>query len=102
MTWRLYFYDHDDVEIGYVEKPDKQTYNVVITHPESGWNGLRSELRYYEGIEETMEDYSELEQPGWRWDHGPMTYRAEPEDHLRIVQERFSRDSVAYTELRDV
>jgi len=59
---------------------------------------------------ETLEAYSSLiedddfgmNNPAWTVNHGPIeTRRRPPEEHLRMVQERFSHPEVAKTTLRD-
>lgn len=100
MTWTLRFYDGDGVEIGYVEKPDRDTYNWSITHPDSGWEQFEYTLRSFTTLED-QGDYSDMESPLWQADHGPRAYKAEPETHLRMVQDRLSYDGVADSVLRD-
>lgn len=102
MTWRLTFYDESGVEIGYVEKPDLKTHNVVITHPNGGWETFRSRLEADELIEEPEgEQPDHLDGPGWRADYGSHLYRFEPEKHLRLMAERTTYDGVFHSELVD-
>jgi hypothetical protein len=100
MTWTLRFYDKDGTEIGYIQKPDRNTYNWEITHPDSEWNDFEYTLRFYHTLEDEG-DYSNTENPAWTMDHGPMRYETEPEEHLRLVQERLEYDGVADTVLAD-
>jgi len=100
MVWRLTFYDNDGVEIGYAEKPDRDTYNVVITHPDSGWEEFREWLGYKETLLPRLDEGS-LGPPGVTVDSGPVIDKWEPEDHLREVQNRYSHPKVGSTELTD-
>lgn len=101
MTWTLRFYDGDGVEIGYIQKSDRVTYNWEVTHPDPEWDDFKNTLRWYHSLED-QGDYSDLENPGvWRMDHGPMAYQAEPEPHLREVRERLDHPEVAEAVLRD-
>jgi len=99
MTWRLRFYDSDDVEIGYVEKPDKTTYSVYITHPDSGWEDFKTELKYYREIEDDRR--YEIEDVANWFDFGPRVLQLPPENHLREVRDRFSHPDVFETTLKD-
>jgi hypothetical protein len=100
MVWRLRFYDTEGVEIGYVEKPDKYAYNVFITHPDSGWDSVKSELNNFE--RHYPEDpNSGLTSPLGEIDSGPMFFRLPPEKHLQKVQDEFSHPDVARIELND-
>jgi len=100
MTWTLRLYDEDGVEIGYIEKPDRETYNWYITHPDPDWEQFEYTLRSFTTLEDRG-DYSDMESPAWQVDHGPMAYKAEPETHLREVQERIDHPDIAATELND-
>lgn len=101
MVWRLRFYDTEGVEIGYVEKPDRYTYNMAITHPESGWEDVESKLN-------RLELHFPEKNPNWgptsplgRIDNGPMFLRLTPEEHLQKIQDEFSHPDVARVELND-
>jgi hypothetical protein len=100
MTWTLRFYDEDGVEIGYVEKPDRETYNVYVTHPESGWDDFKRGVETYSTLLEDEDDYN-MKAPGMTADHGPMEMQREPEEHLRVVQERFYYPGVEEMTLND-
>jgi hypothetical protein len=101
MTWTLRFYDRDGVEIGYIQKPDRGTYNWEVTHPDPEWDDFKNTLRWYHSLKD-QGDYSDLENPGvWRMDHGPMRYQTEPEEHLQLVRERLDHPEVAEAVLRD-
>jgi len=101
MTWTLRFYDGDGVEVGYIQKPDRDTYNWEITHPDPEWDGFKHKIQFYHTIKDEG-DYSNTENPGvWRMDHGPMRYQTEPEEHLQLVRERLSHPDVAEVVLRD-
>lgn len=99
MTWRLRFYDGDGVEIGYAEKPDEKTYNVYITHPDSGWEDFKEELESWYELEDNRR-YEIQDTPGWDVDFGPRSLILSPESHLRKVQERFSHPDVSETTLK--
>ncbi|OYR54906.1 hypothetical protein [Halorubrum halodurans] len=99
MVWTLRLYDENGVEIGYVEKPDRETYNYAITHPEPDWENLERRLKNYWTLQ-VEEDYG-MDSPEWTADHGPMTLPRPPEEHLRLIQERLSHPAVADTELTD-
>lgn len=100
MFWRLRFYDNKGVEIGYAEKPDKSTYNVVVTHPDSGWDDFRQKLELY-NRHLLDRDEGGLQAPEWIADTGPMIDEWPPEAHLQKVQDEFSHPDVARTELND-
>jgi hypothetical protein len=100
MVWRLRFYDTEGVEIGYAEKPDKYTYNVVITHPDSGWDKFRERLELYER-HVIDKDESSLQGPEWVADSGPMIDEWVPEPHLRKIQVEFFHPGVADSVLND-
>jgi len=91
VTWRLRFYDEDGVEIAYVEKPDRETYNVVVTHPDSGWDEFRSLLTGKERVQVDV-DVGPIHPGGWI-DHGPQRVRFEPEKHLKRVREELDENS---------
>ena len=99
MVWRLRFYDNDGVEIGYAEKPDRDTYNVVITHPDSGWEEFRERLESRE-IVFPEKDFFQTP-PDVKIDTGPMINRLNPENHLKQVRENFSDPRIGSTELSD-
>ncbi|WP_152418756.1 MULTISPECIES: hypothetical protein [Halorubrum] len=100
MVWRLRFYDNGGVEIGYAEKPDKSTYNVVITHPDSGWDDFREKLELYER-HVPDKDEGNLQSPEWIAESGPMIDEWPPEAHLQKVQDEFSYPDVADSVLND-
>jgi len=93
VTWRLRFYDEDGVEIGYVEMPDRETYNVVITHPDSGWGSFEDWLETLERVHEPVDDVGPYHGPGSWIDHGPQRVRFEPEKHLTRVKEELEENS---------
>lgn len=99
MTWTLRFYGGDGVEIGYIQKPDRGTYNWEVTHPDPGWGEFKQVLGSYWTLEQE-DDYG-MESPDWRADHGPMSIQMEPEPHLREVRERLDHPEVAEAVLRD-
>lgn len=100
MVWRLRFYDTEGVEIGYAEKPDKHTYNVVITHPDSGWENFRTRLELYERHPPDKDD-SGLQAPEWVAESGPAIDQLPPEVHLQKVRDEFSHPDVADSVLND-
>jgi len=101
MTWTLRLYDETDVEIGYVEKPDKETYNVYITHPDSGWDEFESYMGSFERVNFDEEIGHPFKDLGWPDEFGPMDVKEEPETHLQKVQTEIEFPAVARTELND-
>lgn len=106
MTWTLRFYDDAGVEIGYVEKPDKYTYSVGITHPASGWAEFKSKLESYERLildspDVELQEMVDEVLPGAIIDSGPMLDQLPPQAHLREVQTSFSHPDVADSKLAD-
>jgi len=105
MTWTLRFYDEDGTEIGYVQKPDRTTYNVTITHPDSGWEDFERQVRGLQNVSEpdegpeNLDDY--LEGAGWRVDHGPRRLKFPPQQHLQLVQEQIFDPDLGSMELAD-
>ena len=95
MTWTLRFYDREGNEIGYAEKLDRDTYNAY-----SESDNFRETLEAYSSLLED-DDFGMRDLTG-TVNHGPIeTKRRPPEEHLRMVQERFSHPAVAKTMLRD-
>jgi len=95
MTWTLRFYDREGTEIGYAEKLDRDTYNAY-----SESDDFRETLESYSSLLE--DDNFGMNDPAWTVNHGPIETRRRPsEEHLRMVQERFSHPEVAKTTLRD-
>ena len=99
MTWTLRLYDEDGVEIGYAEKPDRDTFNYEITHPEDGWDSVERLLKFKSrvGIDP---DY-EIDTTRGRTAGGPSQIRLEPEEHLRLAKEQFFHPKVRSMELND-
>lgn len=97
MTWRLKFYDESDVEIGFVEKPDKDTYRVSITHPDPEWSDFKDYLSQFNRV--VLETYDFLDSGDWTAEYGPMAVKAEPEEHLQGVQDQVEFPGVARSEL---
>ena len=100
MVWRLHFYDTDGIEIGYAEKPDRETYNVVMTHPDSGWDEFKERLELRDMLWPDKEERS-LTPPGYTVDTGPMLNRWPPKSHLEEVQKEFSDPKIGSTELKN-
>ena len=100
MVWRLRFYDDSGVEIGYVEKPDRDTYSVFVTHPSSGWSDFESRLQRRERLILDAPDIETDTTYGVR-DTGPMLDRLPPEAHLQEIQTEFSHPDVADSSLDD-
>jgi len=99
MTWTLRFYDENGDEIAYVEKPDRETYNVVVTHPDSGWDEFRHTLAAKERVHVDV-DVGPIHPGGWI-DHGPQRVKLEPEEHLEAVKEHTYHPAVDSTTLAD-
>ena len=100
MTWTLRFYDKDGVEIGYVERSDRETYTVKITHPDGEWDSLRSSLESKYMVSPPEDEKPDhLDGPSWRADYGPQQHRYEPERHLRLVDKRTFHPDVGHTKL---
>lgn len=100
MTWILRFYDDSGVEIGYVEKPDRDTYSVFVTHPSSGWSDFETRLQRLDRLALPEPDI-ETDLPMGTLDTGPMLDRLNPKSHLEIIQNEFCHPGVASTELND-
>lgn len=95
MTWRLRFYDEDGVEIGYVEMPDRETYTVVITHPDypnSEWEKFERWVSGLGKVYQPVDDVGPFHPGGWV-DHGPQLVRFEPEKHLSRAREKLDENS---------
>lgn len=96
MTWTLKFYDCEDVEIGFVRKPDQWTYNVSITHPDSNWDDFKDYLADYERI---MFEAPSMESTEWLAHTDTFPVEEDPEPHLCRLQEIYQYPGVARSEL---
>jgi hypothetical protein len=75
VTWTLRVYDSDGVEIAWVRA---DPYECEITHPDSGWEGVRDTLRNMESGDERVGDVH-LD--------GYVFHDDDPKEHLEWVQE---------------
>jgi hypothetical protein len=105
VTWTLRFYDEDGVEIGYAEKPDRDTYNYAVTHPEPGWEDFEAQLAAKSRLTPPSDEHIDLNEfsaPDWKMvSSGPMAATYEPEKHLRLAREAFGHPDVERITLRN-
>ena len=72
---------------------------MCITHPDSGWDEFKTELKYHKEIRDDQR-YEIQDVANW-FDFGPRVIQLAPEEHLREVRDRVSHPDVFKTTLKD-
>lgn len=99
MVWRLTFYDTGGNEVLYVEKPDRDTYDVVRVDDDPTWDDLERYVRANRRVP--------ADQPPDRWINdahftvASVPIQLPPKEHLAIVDELTFYKDVGSTELVD-